>query len=127
MYSLLLLGAVSFFLALVLTPLVRNFFSKLGMVDYPDEARRLHQHPIPRVGGIAIVLSYLLSFAVLLVSSLNAGVLVSEALPFAWRLFPAAGLVFLTGFLDDILGLKPWQKLAGQLAAGLLADRKSVV
>jgi len=34
-----------------------------------------------------------------------------------WSLLPATGLVFITGVIDDIFGLKPWQKLAGQTAS----------
>jgi UDP-GlcNAc:undecaprenyl-phosphate GlcNAc-1-phosphate transferase len=41
--------------------------------------------------------------------------------PAALRLFPAAGLVFCTGLADDLWGLKPWQKLAGQIAAAVMA------
>jgi UDP-N-acetylmuramyl pentapeptide phosphotransferase/UDP-N-acetylglucosamine-1-phosphate transferase len=34
---------------------------------------------------------------------------------------PAAAIVFVTGLLDDLYDLKPWQKLAGQLAASITA------
>ena len=37
------------------------------------------------------------------------------------ELLPAAGVIFLTGLLDDLLTLKPWQKLAGQFLAAVLA------
>jgi len=37
------------------------------------------------------------------------------------RLIPCAVIVFTVGLLDDIFGLKPWQKLAGQVAAAGLA------
>jgi UDP-GlcNAc:undecaprenyl-phosphate GlcNAc-1-phosphate transferase len=38
-----------------------------------------------------------------------------------WKLFPAAGLIFATGLVDDLIGLKSWQKLLGQVAAALCA------
>ena len=36
-------------------------------------------------------------------------------------LLPAAAVIFGTGLLDDVFGLTPWQKLAGQFAASVLA------
>jgi UDP-GlcNAc:undecaprenyl-phosphate/decaprenyl-phosphate GlcNAc-1-phosphate transferase len=121
MYSLLFLAFISFIFSLLLTPLVRNVFRRLGIVDEPDNARKLHQRAIPRVGGVAIALSYALAFGVLLITNLKGGAIVSDALPFALRLFPAAGLVFAVGLLDDLIGLKPLHKLLGQLAASLVA------
>ncbi len=71
------------------------------------------------MGGIAIALSYLGSVALLLVSPLNGAS--SVQLPLAWYLMPATAIVFTTGLLDDLIGLRPWGKLAGQAVAALLA------
>src|SRR5579859_613700 len=106
MYSLFLLGFTSFLLSLVLTPFIRNIFRKLGFVDEPNEERKAHHHPIPRVGGVAIVLAYVLSFSILLLSRFTGGSIVSGALPFIWRMAPAAALIFLTGLVDDLVALK---------------------
>lgn len=121
MYSLLFLAVVSFVLSLCLTPAVRNIFRRLGLVDHPDDSRKLHNRPIPRVGGIAIVLAYTLAFGLLLVTKLKAGDIVWNAFPLIWKLFPAAVLIFVIGLLDDLFRLKPWQKLAGQIAAATVA------
>jgi UDP-GlcNAc:undecaprenyl-phosphate/decaprenyl-phosphate GlcNAc-1-phosphate transferase len=121
MYSLLFLAFASFILSLLLTPLVRNVFRRLGIVDEPDKARKFHQRAIPRVGGVAIALSCALAFGVLLLTNLKGGAIVSDALPLAWGLLPAAGLVFAVGLLDDLIGLKPVHKLLGQVAASLVA------
>jgi UDP-GlcNAc:undecaprenyl-phosphate GlcNAc-1-phosphate transferase len=37
------------------------------------------------------------------------------------RSLPAVVLIFITGLLDDLIGLTPWQKLAGQVGAATLA------
>jgi len=121
MYSLVLLGCVSFTLSLFLTPLLRNLFRGFGVLDRPDRIRKMHGRPIPRAGGIAIALSYLGAFAFLLVSPLNGGAMVALNVRFACWLIPAVALVFLTGLLDDLLGLTPWQKLIGQVGAAALA------
>jgi UDP-GlcNAc:undecaprenyl-phosphate GlcNAc-1-phosphate transferase len=119
MYSILFLAISSFLICLILTPLVRTWFHRQGVLDHPDEGRKLHSSPIPRVGGIAIALSYLAALALLLLSPLNgAG---SVNLPFVWDLMPAAMVIFATGLLDDLVGLSPWQKIFGQLSAAGLA------
>src|SRR5580658_897666 len=114
MYTLLFLGTVSFILSLFLTPLVRALFRRLNLANRGSESE---QHPIPRAGGLAIAISYVLAYALLLVVPLKAGFIVWDSLNFAFRLMPAAGLIFLIGIVDDIKGLEPWQKLAGEIAA----------
>jgi len=115
------LGGVSFLIALLLTPLVRNLFRRMGLVDKPDRLRKLHAVAIPRVGGIPLVAAYIAAFGVVLLLELKGGLIVRKGVPFALHLMPAAALVFLTGLLDDLIGLRPWQKLTGQMAAGGLA------
>ena len=121
MYSLGLLALSSFVLALALTPLCRNLFRRWGVVDRPDGGRHLHAAPVPRAGGVPIVMAYLGAFAVLLMLPLAAGGIVVAGLPLVWRVLPAAALVFAIGLIDDLRGLKPWQKLAVQVVAAYVA------
>ncbi len=121
MYSLFTAGFAALLLALGLTPLVRRLAIGLGWVDRPDLRRKLHASPVPRLGGVAIVLAYVTAAGLLWLSPLKGGLLVDQALPFVVKLLPAAVLVFLVGLLDDLVGLKPWQKLAGQFLACWLA------
>jgi UDP-GlcNAc:undecaprenyl-phosphate GlcNAc-1-phosphate transferase len=121
MFSLLLLAVSSFAFSLLLTPLCRDFFLRIGILDHPDRQRKLHQRPIPRLGGIPIAVAYVAAFGVLVCSPLRARWIVTQNLPFIWGLLPAAGIIFLTGLIDDIRGLRPWQKLAGQFAGACLA------
>ncbi len=118
MYSLLFLGFVSFVLTLLLTPLVRNLFRRWGVAHRGSEGAA---HPIPRVGGIAILISYVVAYLVLLVLPAQAGFIVWDSLDFVLRLMPAAGVIFVVGLVDDIKGLEPWQKLLGEIAAAGLA------
>ncbi len=118
MDSLLWLGLISFVLALVLTPIFRDVFRSYGVVDAPDHSRKIHKYPIPRVGGIAIACAYAGSF--FLFPSLTGSNLNPE-LSLVWKMLPAAAVIFAVGIIDDLLGLKPWQKIVGQLAAAGLA------
>ena len=57
----LLTVAAAFFIAFGTTPIVKQFAQKVGAMDNPGEARRIHDHPIPRMGGMAIFLGFLVS------------------------------------------------------------------
>ncbi len=111
------LGLRAFVACLVLTPIFRDIFRSYGIVDQPDQRRKIHSHPIPRVGGIPIFLSY----AIALYPYPHTPTALAEYLPLIEKLAPAATVVFATGLIDDLIGLKPWQKLLGQLAGAGLA------
>ena len=121
MYSLGLLAVVSFLVAFVMTPVVRQLALRFGLVDRPDGGRKAHAGLIPRVGGVAIALAYAGAFGALWVSGFSAGRFVWADLSLTWRLMPAAGLVLVVGLLDDLVGLRPWHKFTVQLAAAGLA------
>ena len=121
MHALLALGSLAFVLCLVLTPLCRNLFLRFDIVDRPDELRKLHLKPIPRIGGIPIVLSYAGALAIMLLVAPRGARISVQHTQLILELLPAAAVIFLTGLLDDLLTLKPWQKLGGQGLAALLA------
>lgn len=120
MYSLIILAGASFVLALLLTPLVRNLARRWGLVDLPG-FRKVHALPMPRVGGVAVTLAYLLSFPVLFVLDTAGSGILRDELPRALALLPAMVVIFLTGLWDDVRGLTPWRKLGGQFVAASLA------
>jgi UDP-GlcNAc:undecaprenyl-phosphate GlcNAc-1-phosphate transferase len=110
------LGLKAFLVCLILTPIFRDIFRSYGIVDKPDR-RKVHPYPIPRVGGIPIAIAYVVALYPFSTESS----LLTEYLPLAWKVIPAASLIFAIGLTDDLIGLKPWQKLMGQLAAAVLA------
>lgn len=121
MYSLLTVTFTAILLVLVFTPLCRDAFLRLGIVDHPDGARKLHRRPIPRVGGIAVAIAYLGALAAVFLSPLSGGAIIGHQAHLAWRFLPPVGLIFTTGLIDDLIGLKPWQKFLGQFAAAAWA------
>jgi UDP-GlcNAc:undecaprenyl-phosphate GlcNAc-1-phosphate transferase len=111
----LILYVSSFALALFLTPLLRKAAVKNGALDYPDD-RKLHKQAVPRVGGIAIAISFLLPLALAYLffryeireySNNLAGLCIGSI------------IVCLTGLWDDLWTLSPRKKLIGQFAAVL--------
>src|SRR4051794_13424420 len=99
MLTLVLITACSFITCLLLTPLIRDVFRVMGVVDRPGEPRKIHTQAIPRVGGIPIAISYLLAYTVLLLLPVEEQKLLERHLPLVWKLIPAAGLVFITGLV----------------------------
>jgi UDP-GlcNAc:undecaprenyl-phosphate GlcNAc-1-phosphate transferase len=121
MYSLLFLGSVSLVLSLLLTPLVRNLAWRFGIVDQPDQKRKIHSSPIPRLGGVAIFAAVVGAYALLLVVRPSSGTMVMGNLPLVLRLFPAIAVVFGIGLLDDIISTRPWVRLVAETIAAILA------
>ena len=121
MSVLLLLGVSSFLLCLLLTPLIRDLFLRAGLVDRPDSERKFHQRAVPRVGGIPIVLACAGSFAMLYWLFGNRGNIYIQHASLLHAVLPASSVIFAVGLLDDLIGLKPWQKLLGQIVAASLA------
>ena len=81
---------VALVVALVATPVVKNLAIRVKAVDVPKDGRRMHDHPIPRMGGLAIFLGFLLS--VLLFLDLNAqmrGMLLGAVIPIFMYIAPA--------------------------------------
>jgi UDP-GlcNAc:undecaprenyl-phosphate GlcNAc-1-phosphate transferase len=121
MYSLLFLGFVSLAFSLLLTPLVRNVAWHFGIVDQPDQQRKIHSSPIPRMGGVAIFAAVLCAYGLLLIIRLSSGAIVSADLPLALRLLPALAIVFGIGIIDDVISVRPWIRLAVETIAAIFA------
>ncbi|MGA7878532.1 MAG: MraY family glycosyltransferase [Desulfoferrobacter sp.] len=110
---------VSLLFALLLTPGVCWIARKFGIVDQPS-ARKVHLKPIPRMGGVAMYLAFLLSLVagIFYRTDLSQQLAASSCLQYC---IGGATLVFLMGLADDIFCLRPAVKFAVQAFAGLVA------
>ena len=91
------------------TPIVKIFAEKVGAMDIPDEKRRIHDHPIPRLGGLAIFLGFILSV-----------VLFADITPQLQGILLGAIIIVAIGALDDIVNMRAWAKFLVQIfAAGI--------
>lgn len=109
------IGAIISFLISVFTvPCVIYFSQKKGLVDNPG-TRKIHDHPVPRLGGVAIWLGTMLTFVLLTAlsyypyGSLLSGVLIGSS------------LMFLLGLIDDIYCLNARFKFFIQIAIATIA------
>ncbi len=101
-------AAIAFLIVVLLTPAVGGMARLLGVVDTPD-ARRLNRRPIPRLGGLAIVMGILVpSLAFLDLSGEMRGILLGAA------------VACVVGAIDDFRGLAPLPKLGGQVLAAAI-------
>lgn len=109
---------VALVLALALTPVVRALCICAGMVDRPG-GRRINVAPIPRGGGVAIVIALVVCVLVsrLLGLEFSAG---HDGARF-WRMIALAVAMSAIGLVDDKWGLNPKLKLLGQLAVAVAA------
>src|ERR1019366_6041021 len=115
-------SCLAFLFALFLTPLVRNAANRMGLVDKPDATRKFHLGHVPRVGGVSVALAYALAIGFIYVAPYrNVPFDIPVSVSAAMKLAPAAIVILLFGLADDIRGLRPWQKLLGQVAAAVLA------
>src|SRR5215204_3932380 len=99
----LLAVAASFCLALILTPLVRGFARRFGFVAVP-KIDRWHKKPTAMLGGVAICSSVLL-----------ASLPYSLQTTYGKQIILASGFLFVVGLVDDLIHIKPYQKLIGQI------------
>lgn len=114
----------TFLLAVLLTGIVKKIGTHYGIVSKP-RPRDVHKTPIPRIGGIAIFISFLLvALGYILFSNrngLNFGL--EHWFGMERHLFAilVGGFVITVSMLfDDIKGLRPWQKLSVQILAALI-------
>ena len=110
--------AVVFVICLIITPIVIKFSKKFNLVDIPKDERRVHSKPMPRVGGIAIVISMLLGLGIYYIITKN---IPSIALNKKFLGYLLGGIViFAMGLIDDIVNLKARYKFLFQLAAAFI-------
>lgn len=99
--------ALALVLVLVITPFVRRWAFKCGALDRPDP-RKVHDRVMPRLGGLAVYISFVLAV-----------LLTREVSPQVAGLIAGSTLIVLLGILDDTRGVSPRFKLAGQVMAAL--------
>ena len=106
----LLAMAVAAVVSFASTPLVKTLAYKVGAIDVPKDNRRMHKVPIPRLGGLAIFLAFLLSVLVFAeIDRQMQGILLG------------AVMIVILGVMDDIMALKALPKLLVQIAAAAVA------
>ncbi|MCL2562833.1 MAG: undecaprenyl/decaprenyl-phosphate alpha-N-acetylglucosaminyl 1-phosphate transferase [Oscillospiraceae bacterium] len=96
-------------ISLLATPPVKQFAERIGAMDIPKDDRRVHKEPIPRLGGLAIFIGFVLSVVIFAeIDREIRGILLG------------AVVIVFVGVVDDIIHLKAWQKFSLQIIAALI-------
>ena len=100
---------MAFIVAIIITPLVKKLAYKIGAVDTPND-RKVHVGIMPRLGGLAIFIAFLVGLAIL------------RPVPNGDTLIPlsillGACIIIVTGILDDIYEISPKAKMLSQIVS----------
>lgn len=98
--------AASALVSVALVTLSIRVGSRIGLVDAPDGGRKLQEHAVPKLGGLAVAITFTLAFLVLAFVVGDPG-----AVGLAASVLLPALCVALVGFLDDVITLGPWVRL----------------
>lgn len=101
--------AVAGFLSYFMTPFVKRLAARIGAIDIPKDGRRMHHHPIPRLGGLAIFGAFLCTL--LLFGEFNAQML---------SVMLGATVIVVLGIFDDIMALSAKLKFVVQIFAACI-------
>lgn len=100
---------ISVLIAFLSTPIVKKFAERIGAMDIPKDERRVHNKPMPLMGGLAIYIAVLISSLMFmeidrqLIATLTGGT-----------------IILISGMIDDTEELSPRMKLIFQLVAALV-------
>ena len=100
--------------SVILTPITIKLAYKVGAVDIPKDARKIHSKAMPRIGGLAFILGFFISIIYML---LTGGISNTTNLS---GFFIGLAIIASVGFLDDVYQLKAWQKLIAQIVAAIV-------
>ena len=113
---------LAFITAFVITPYTIRLAKKVGAVDIPND-RRINKKAMPRLGGLAVIAGFVMSaiYLVITMKVENKIDFISEGLDKKiLGVFLGGTILTIICFIDDVKGIKPLVKLAGQLLSAIV-------
>lgn len=107
--KILILSAIAFFVSYITTPWARGISVKFGLIDIPNEDRKIHKESVPYGGGIAIFVGFLAAFLFL-----------NRISPAISGFAIGAFIIIILGIFDDKFGLTALPKFIFQSLAALI-------
>ncbi|HEX2766186.1 MAG TPA: MraY family glycosyltransferase [Candidatus Limnocylindria bacterium] len=102
--------------SLVVTPIMRAVGHRYGLLDQPDE-RKIHEVPIPRLGGIAMALAFGVAIGLATLYNPDLGELGDVRPNRAPAIIAGVAILLVVGVWDDVRGMRPLVKLGFQILA----------
>ena len=115
---------LAFIIAFMTTPYMIKIAKKVGAVDIPKDKRRMHKKEMPKFGGPAVILGFLVSVIYLIiVMSIEHTINLFDTEQYGMKLlgmFFGIMAISIVCIVDDIKTIKPWMKLIGQTLAAII-------
>ena len=111
---------VAFIVAFCFTPVMRAVANYYGIIDEPDNVRKMHSMPVAYLGGVAVFLGWLAGLAIsqfLRLHRQEPGLPINVVVNFS--IVIGACIIVVLGLWDDIRGVSPWLKIGGQVLAAV--------
>lgn len=108
----------AFTISFIFTPIMRMVAIHFGIIDNPDGLRKMHREPVAYLGGTAVFLGWVVGLATsqfLHLHRTEPGLPAHVVLNIG--ILAGAVIIVILGLWDDVRGVSPWKKIAGQIAA----------
>lgn len=110
----------AFIVAFLLTPVMRLIAIYYGMIDRPDQLRKVHSKPVAYLGGVAVFLGWMAGLAMSQFSYMHTYAPGLDRLYVNFGIVAGATIIVALGLWDDLRKITPRVKIAGQVAAACL-------
>ncbi len=104
--------------SLALTRWLRDAAVARGWIKAPELARHVHTRAVPRLGGVAVCLSFTAVVMLFLAGSRLAGLAIPVSIHAAFGILGPSLIIFVLGLYDDVHSVGPYTKLGIQVLAG---------
>ena len=114
---------IAFIVSYICVPISMKIAKRVGAIDLPNEARKKHKIAMPRLGGIAIIIGFLVALVYVIATKVlveGNHELFTGNLKILLTISLSMSLIALMGFLDDVYNLKSYIKLAFQAMAAII-------
>ena len=114
---------IAFIVSYICVPISMKIAKRVGAIDLPNEARKKHKIAMPRLGGIAIIIGFLVALVYVIATKVlveGNHELFTGNLKILLTISLSMSLIALMGFLDDVYNLKSYVKLAFQAMAAII-------
>jgi len=111
--------ALAVVLSTILIPLIITFCHKHKLYDRLNDRKVHSESKMPRLGGVGIALSFILTILILNIFQFDEFHLMYNGYPL-WPIIIGAIIVFLVGLFDDLIDLRAWPKFLLQSLAACI-------
>ena len=115
---------LAFIVSFMVTPYSIKIAQNIGAIDVPKDKRRMRTKAMPKLGGVAVIIGFLVSIIYLIaIMSIEGSIYLFDENSYLKKLIGIGiGIIIITitGILDDTISLTPIQKLIGQVLAAVV-------